>query len=275
MPMTSYDYNIPTDFPNGIVDTSRLTGEIHAVGGIVPALDHIDTNANTCTIWFRDALSVAEKLLLDGAVAVHSGEPLPSDVVQKVQLYANASTPVPVSSDGRIAVRQTTSSTTGGKYRLRVFSFKSALPSSVHNKKPDVTDYGVVVMRCYDAGGAEVSGAGLLLAVKSVIDFEPSYGYEAIGGMLNIPPSIVGGITGNWFVSAIGVPDVPEAMGGSIDFINEVNLELCHTNRIDTDGRATTYMAPDATYHTNKIRFILRHPAGVEQPFQIYLETFR
>jgi hypothetical protein len=75
MALTKYTYSISVDFPNSIVETSRLTNEIR-VSAIVTALNRIDTAADDCDVWFNDALSGGDQTLLDGIVAVHSGEPV-------------------------------------------------------------------------------------------------------------------------------------------------------------------------------------------------------
>lgn len=73
--MDKYTYIIATDFPNGIVAPDRLTAEILS-SSIVTALDHIDTGAGSCDIWFVGALTVGEESVLDDLVAAHSGDPI-------------------------------------------------------------------------------------------------------------------------------------------------------------------------------------------------------
>ena len=77
MAATEYTYTISTDFPNGKVAPDRLTDEIQS-SIIVTALDRIDVNesADTCSIWFKEALSSGDQTILDTIVAAHSGESL-------------------------------------------------------------------------------------------------------------------------------------------------------------------------------------------------------
>lgn len=78
MAATKYTYPISTAFPNGKVDSGRLTQEIHD-SLITVALDHIDTGitgADNCDIWFKAELTIDFASDLDAIVAVHSGEPL-------------------------------------------------------------------------------------------------------------------------------------------------------------------------------------------------------
>lgn len=76
---TEYTYSVSVDFPNGKVDLSRLTFEIQG-STIVTALDHIETNGDVCSIWFKAALSSGDTMVLDGIVAAHSGEPLSAPI---------------------------------------------------------------------------------------------------------------------------------------------------------------------------------------------------
>jgi hypothetical protein len=103
---TQYSFTISTAFPSAKVDASRLTNEIYA-SSIVTALDHIDTSGDACDVWFKDALSGDDQAVLNGIVAAHSGEPVPDNTPQKVQLYVGEIA-VPATADGlpRLAVEK-------------------------------------------------------------------------------------------------------------------------------------------------------------------------
>lgn len=80
-----YTYSVQDDFPNHKVDLSRLQQEIRD-SAIVVALRDILVEGDDCNIWFKDALSSGDETILDGIVAVHSGEPLaPKLPVQPVK----------------------------------------------------------------------------------------------------------------------------------------------------------------------------------------------
>jgi len=87
--------------------------------------------------------------------------------------------------------------------------------------------------------------------------------------------AIIAGGPGLWYISAIGVPDVPVAYGGSIPFVYEVDVALVPSGqqRIESDACAVSYLKPSA-YLTNKLRWIIKHPAGAQQWFQIFVRTF-
>jgi len=75
--MNQYTYNI-TEFPNQKYDLSRLIQEIEN-SSIIIALDHINTTVTEVTILFKADLSSGDKIILDGIVSTHSGEPLPEE----------------------------------------------------------------------------------------------------------------------------------------------------------------------------------------------------
>lgn len=87
MAATNYTYSIANDFPATGLASDRLAKEIRD-SSIVTALDKITTSDDVCNIWFKDALSAADKTTLDGdttspaggLIAAHSGEPLPTAV---------------------------------------------------------------------------------------------------------------------------------------------------------------------------------------------------
>lgn len=180
-------------------------------------------------------------------------------------------------ADGRpMQVHTITKFTTN--FQLRPFSFQTSTPSSLHNSSPTAV-MSDISMKCYDVSGADVTSSPAT-AVKTVLDFEPAYAYEVIGGWLDIPDGTKTQATtdgpGNWLASAIGVPDVPAIYGGSIPFVYEVDVALIPSGegRILSDACATSYLKPNATYHTSKIRWIIKHPTGAAQWFQVFVRTF-
>jgi len=73
MSSTEYTYSISSDFPNAKVASYNLALEI-ANSDIATTLERIDTVGDTCNIWFADALSAGDEVLLDGLVAAHAGQ---------------------------------------------------------------------------------------------------------------------------------------------------------------------------------------------------------
>ena len=75
---TKYTYSIANDFPGGKANSDNLTTEI-AASSIVTALDRIGITGDVIDIWFKDALSAADKTTLDndttgpagGLIAAH------------------------------------------------------------------------------------------------------------------------------------------------------------------------------------------------------------
>lgn len=180
--------------------------------------------------------------------------------------------------DGRTVVRDSTANRTTN-FKLRAITFYTCeLVEGLHNVSPITgVDYGDVAMHLYDAGGVEITTEERELeAVKTVLDFEPRYNYEIIGGFLDIPDDLRGGTTDAWFISAVGVPDYPPEYFGSVDFISEVNIEAVTAARVQSDGRAVSYMPYQlgGMPHTNRLRFTIRHPVGARKRFQLFIEHF-
>jgi hypothetical protein len=191
-----------------------------------------------------------------------------SDAIDLIKGYVQK---IPLDDEGRITIRNTTAR--NGTFHLRCFTFYTSDPTKLFNRKPDGSSYGDVNVKCYDAGGAEITSAPYSNAVRTVVDFEPTYTYEIIGGNLYLPADLKSGTTDQWFGSAIGVPDVPANMGGSIDYVCGINIEAADSP-VDIDARATSRMVQDNNYHSNKIRLVLHHPTGVSKRFQMALEIY-
>ena len=77
MPVTSYQYTQQVDY------TSVLTANIQA-SSIVTVLDHIDTDGSgtsmVVTIYFRDALSLADQATLNSVMAAYVNSPPPQTI---------------------------------------------------------------------------------------------------------------------------------------------------------------------------------------------------
>lgn len=102
MAATKYTYSIQNDFPNQKVSTDRLLSEIRA-SAIVTAIDYINTSGDDCDVWFKAELSTGDKTILDGLIAAHTGEALPSpptdeNGVPLINLYHRQVDGVPVVS---------------------------------------------------------------------------------------------------------------------------------------------------------------------------------
>src|SRR5262249_30267495 len=152
----------------------------------------------------------------------HSGQPLPQSLPQPVQLYAGDK-PAPAAPDGRPAFRLTCANKTTN-FKLRAISFYSSKAASVHSVDPRTdAPYGDVsiTLQKKDLGGNWVAATDLE-ATRTLVDFEPAYAYEVIGGWIDIPTALKEGTTDQWFLSCVGLPDIPQV---AVDFVSEVNLE--------------------------------------------------
>jgi hypothetical protein len=200
-----------------------------------------------------------------------------ADFEQNFKTAANAPAE-PRAKDGRPVVRDSCANRTTN-FKLRAFSFYTSNKASrLHNVNPVTeADYGDVTITLYDAQDTVITDETSAVAVKTVIDWEPHYNYEVIGGFMDTPAGLAGGTTDQWYISAIGVPDYPPAYFGQIDYIAEVNLEAVTAQRVISDGRAVSYLP--YRYNnmpgTNKLRFIVKHPPGAQQRFQVFIEHFQ
>lgn len=227
--------------------------------------------------WAEDATAYTV-VATDGpffrTVGIDKADP-PSATQEEFETYykAGGRTVVePRTADGRISVRVSAANRTRN-FSLKVFCFEPGDASTLKDLAMDFTEASEVTMTCYDTNGEVTTDP--LEAVTSVLDYEPAHAYEVIGGWIDVPPAIIGGVTGDWWIAATGVPDVPAILGGSIPFVTPTNLELTYTAKVVSDGRAVQYLSPHPTYHTNKLRWTLKHPTGHHALFQIYVETFR
>jgi len=162
----------------------------------------------------------------------------------------------------------------GWTYQLRNIGLKTSTINSLANKDHEDNDLGGVTLKFYDNVDTEITvqGTADTDCVKTVLDIEPAYTYEVIGGWLSVHENITDDIR----LYVVGAPDVPEYLGGSKLMVANLNARYIDpSERIRLDGRAPKRMTYDAVYHTSKLRLILLHAAGIAKDFQISLEIFK
>lgn len=153
----------------------------------------------------------------------------------------------------------------------------STLLGSLYCKSSDDLDIPGINCKIYNGNNEEITTAGLLNAnlntcVKTVIDFEPQFDYEIIGGALRINSNPSQDIR-LWIV---GAPDIPAQFGGSKEFASGINLKfLAPDSSFEIDGRVTKFLTYNPATHQGKMRIILKHPAGTQVNMQIVVHIYR
>lgn len=153
----------------------------------------------------------------------------------------------------------------------------STLTGTLYCKDAAGTDIPGITCKIYNGSNAEITTAGLLDAnlntcVKTVLDFEPAFDYEIIGGALRLNSNPSQDVR-MWL---IGAPDIPAIYGGSKEFASGINLKFLATDgSFDIDGRVTKYIKYDAATHQGKLRILLKHPAGASVNMQFVIHLYR
>jgi hypothetical protein len=151
-----------------------------------------------------------------------------------------------------------------------------ASSTTVEYSKTNQLANGWASVKCYklvDAAYAECADAGdaTANAVRTVLDWEPLNDYEIIGGEIKALERP----TSDFRVTVVAVPDVPYAYGGSKVMGSGVNLKFFNSREaVKADGRTVKLLSYNATYHTNKIRFIADHAQGDTTQVMIKMETY-
>lgn len=153
----------------------------------------------------------------------------------------------------------------------------STIGGSVYCKDSNGNDVPGVTAKIYNDNNVEITVPGVLDAnlstcTKTVVDFEPAFDYEMIGGSLRINSNPIQDIR-LWIV---GAPDIPAIYGGSKEFASGINLKfMAPDSSFEIDGRVTKYVTYNNTTHTGKLRIILKHPAGASVNMQFVIHTYR
>jgi len=180
-------------------------------------------------------------------------------------------------TDGAQIVRTKAAKKGWSFWALPIEITTSAIGASVYAKDSTGTDIPGITGKIYNSSNVEITVPGLLdvnlgTCTKTVVDFEPAFDYELIGGALSINsnPAVDARV---WI---IGAPDIPAIYGGSREFASGINLKfLAPDSRFEIDGRVTKYVPYNATTHSGKLRIIVKHPAGTTINMQIIIHTYR
>ncbi len=163
----------------------------------------------------------------------------------------------------------------GWHYQVHGLEFTVSKLNSIFNKDTSGTDLGFTGIKYYNSSDTElVAGTQAELdanCVKTVLDWEPTFDFEIIGGTLE-QATIPATDTRLWIVA---IPDLTVAQGGSVPF-TQGGVNLRYTgNSLDIDGKTAKLMTYDATYHTNKFRMIIKHTVGVQHSIHMLFKIYR
>lgn len=180
-------------------------------------------------------------------------------------------------TDGAQVVRQKAAKKGWSFWALPPEITTSTIGGSLYCKDSTGADVTGFTCKIYNANGDEITTPGLAninlaTCTKTVLDFEPAFDYEIIGGVLRLATN-PGVDVRLWIV---GAPDIPAAMGGSKEFASGINLRFLPSgSAFDVDGRVSKYIPYSATLHTGKLRIMLTHPAGTQVNIQFVIHMYR
>jgi hypothetical protein len=160
----------------------------------------------------------------------------------------------------------------GAKFKTHHIYFKTSDLDSLKERKEDGTSYDYSTLKLFDINGIEITdSANEGDAVKTVVEFEPPFTYEIIGGGIyqaSVPASSL-------IVHAIFAPTIPEAYGGQIHFINEGHLEMMGTGKVvDIDGYVPKKINYDSVNHSGRFNFVFHHAAGLQHELLMFIKIF-
>lgn len=143
---------------------------------------------------------------------------------------------------------------------------------SVVSNKWDGTagDYSI---NFYDINGDEVLSNDIN-CTKTIVNFAPTHDYEIMAGKTHVAEKAAVDVT----MDVIGgCTDLKHLPGTVVEMVRGVNFKYVQSSLL-SDGRASKYMTYTTAgipYPTNKLQFILTHPAGHQYSLLVAVEMFR
>jgi len=182
--------------------------------------------------------------------------------------------------------------TLGWHFEPRAVSFSTSTYKSLFNKKcsgaeiSTLTDIGDAVQRFYNESNEELikgeqetpEDFQVRLTAncsKTIIDWQPHYDAELISAMFNVKSVL--GVGEKAYAWCIIAPDIPEAYGGSVPFI-QGGIDLSFAAErccVKIDGRCSKRMNYDPVYNTNKVRLAIVHTVGAKIALMILFEHYK
>lgn len=243
-----------------------------------------DDDGSIYTIWTYDNLEahvcqIFKGTVPDSVTASYAQATNDSDKTDFETNYKNSgnTTLAQIDTDGASIVRIKAAKRGWSFWSVPIEIVTSTLGGSLFCQDNAGNNISWITCKIYDGSNNEITTAGLLNAnlntcVKTVIDFEPTFNYEIIGGSLRVN-SNPGSDIRMWIVAA---PDIPAYLGGSKEFTSGINLKfLSADNSWEVDGRVTKSVTYDPVYHSGKIRMIIKHPAGTQVNLMFVAQLYR
>lgn len=140
-------------------------------------------------------------------------------------------------------------------------------------KKNDASDVPNMSCSIFDGGGNQIVSSLLAnTAVKTVIDWEPTFDYELIGHRIRILSNSLVDVR-LWIVVT---PDIADSAGGSIEIVSGMNLRYLPAGQEAViDARVAKLLQYNAVSHSNKIRFIFKYPVTTNNTVMVSTELYR
>lgn len=255
---TKYTYSIENDTANGEVNLDSLTNEIN-VSSIITALDYCDSVLDVLDVYFKSELSTEDETTLNSIVSAHTGE-APSYTAE-------------VLVSNRVEAR-TVNCASGRHLHSRYVTFQTSDQDNYDNTDWQENDYGDITYIMKDSNGDTTTTNSE--CKETWIAFEPTFDYEISGGSIFVPDTLAGGDDNAWEIHVVAIPDLTEEQGGNVHFIANPRIKWVKGDWLTVDSSVNpAELSYDATYHTNKILFVIKHPVAAQTEFQIQLKLYK
>lgn len=191
--------------------------------------------------------------------------------------YLTANKPIVLTDADGSPLGRAKTTQSGWQYRVHGIEFKTCKPGSVFEEDDLGVAFNFTSLKFYNISDEELTEEAAIQnaetgAVRTVMDWEPTHDIELLGGkgkQLVQPGQPVR-------VWVRAVPHVPSNLGGNKLFLSCINLQyLSPYTSVESDGRSPKLLKYNATYHTNLLRFTIKHPPGFQHDLAFWMEFFR
>jgi len=241
-------------------------------GQEVAAGEYYTIQSHEESTWAHDATVIVD--IANGAAIINNGEADIPSVAEAIDFLKGQKISLDElkDTDGNLLVRTKTTTTGWTISALPLEICTSEIEDCLSMIYSGVARTGVT-QKIYDEDDVQITTEeGEINAVKTVIDFEPSYDYELMSGELRQKVRSTDPVR----VWLIATPDVSEQNGGSKEIVGGINLQFVDLmDKLSVGSGSPKLMVYSDTNHTNKLRFIFKHAAGLQHEILVILYIYK
>jgi len=206
------------------------------------------------------------------SIEMHPLNPSTAQLDFELNYLFSSNNPLSNYDDNGRLISRSAAATKGSAYIAKHLDFTTSLTTDLNCTAYSGTAEPNLTIKTYDNNNVETTNPAL--AVKTTINFSPTFDFELISGSVTIATTPTNSAR-LWVIG--GVPEL--GFLGTKEFVHNLNLKFLKPyERLTIDGRVAKYMkasTPGIPFNSNQIEIIVTHAPNQQIPIMVSLEYFK